>query len=135
MGDSQLADRVDYDEYDAKVFRNPLTHSTLKGWAPGGTTFRRIRSALDMQRVAKSKEEPIFRRVSSPPRGVSSYEDMEISASFSTLTVIHSSFYCILDLAWLKFSIYGITLCGKVWKKNGKMFTNVPTFSVNRRQE
>lgn len=88
VGDGQLPDRVDYDEYDAKIFRNPPTHSTLKGWAPRGTNFRRIRSALDLQRMAKSmsKEEPIFHRISSPPRGVSSYEDMEISASFSALT-------------------------------------------------
>lgn len=101
VSDSQLPDRVDYDEYDAKIFRNPLTHSTLKGWAPRGTNFRRTRSALDMQRMAKSmsKEEPIFHRISSPPRGVSSYEDMEISASFSALTVIIVffcwMFYCI----------------------------------------
>ena len=94
VGDGQLPDRVDYDEYDAKIFRNPPTHSSLKGWAPRGTNFRRIRSALDLQRMAKSmsKEEPIFHRISSPPRGVSSYEDMEISASFSALTVIIFSF-------------------------------------------
>ena len=89
MGDGQLPDLVDYDEYDAMVFRNPLNYSTLKGWPPRVTGFRRIRSALEMQRMAKSvsRDEPMFHRVSSPPRGVSSYEDMEISASFSTLMV------------------------------------------------
>jgi len=89
--DSQLPDLVDYDEYDRKVFRNPITHSTLKGYPPRGSAFRRIRSALEMQRMAKSisRDELMFQKVSSPSRGVSSFEDLdlEISSSSSSFMV------------------------------------------------
>ena len=91
IGDSQLPDLVDYDEYDRKVFRNPITHCTLKGYPPRGSTFRRIRSALEMQRMAKSisRDELMFQKVSPPSRGISSFEDLdlEISSSSSSLMV------------------------------------------------
>jgi len=84
--DSQLPDLVDYDEYDRKVFRNPITHSTLKGYPPRGSAFRRIRSALEMQRMAKSisRDELMFQKVSSPSRGVSSFEDLDLEISSSS---------------------------------------------------
>lgn len=81
--------------------------------------------------MVKLKEEFIFCCVFLFFRGVLFYEDMEILVFFSILMVIYLSFYCILDFVWLKFLIYGIILCGKVWKKNGKMFMNVLIFFVN----
>ena len=94
LGDSQLPDLVDYDEYDASVFRNPITHSALKGFLPRELGFRRIRSALEVQRMAKSasRDELVFHRVSSPPRGVSSFEDLEISSSSSSFMVSYRKF-------------------------------------------
>jgi len=87
--DSQLPDLVDYDEYDAKVFRNPTGHSILQGYPPRGSGFRRIRSALEMQRMAKSvsKDELLSYRMSSPSKGMSSYEDLEISSSSSSMLI------------------------------------------------
>lgn len=91
IGDSQLPDLVDFDEYDRKVFRNPRTHYTLKGYPPRGSAFRRIRSALEMQRMAKSisRDDLMFQKVSSPSRGISSFEDLdlEVSSSSSSLMV------------------------------------------------
>ena len=91
IGDSQLPDLVDFDEYDRKVFRNPRTHRTLQGYLPRGSAFRRIRSALEMQRMAKSisRDDLMFQKVSSPSRGISSFEDLdlEVSSSSSSLMV------------------------------------------------
>ena len=88
-GDSQLPDLVNYDEYDAKVFRNSAGHSALKGYRPRSSGFRRIRSAMEMQRMAKSvsKDELSCLRMSSPPRAISSFEDLEISSSSMLTTV------------------------------------------------
>ena len=89
--DSQLPDLVDYDEYDAKVFRNPSAagHFALKGFAPRGSGFRRIRSAMEMQRMAKSvsKDEITSHKFISP-KGISSYEDLLVSASSSSSTML-----------------------------------------------
>ena len=89
--DSQLPDLVDYDEYDAKVFRNPSAagHFALKGFPPRGSGFRRIRSAMEMQRMAKSvsKDEITSHKFVSP-KGISSYEDLLVSASSSSSTML-----------------------------------------------
>ena len=89
--DSQLPDLVDYDEYDAKVFRNPSAagHFALKGFPPRGSGFRRIRSAMEMQRMAKSvsKDEITSHKFISP-KGISSYEDLLVSASSSSSTML-----------------------------------------------
>ena len=88
-GDSQLPDLVNYDEYDANVFRNHSAgHSALKGFPPKGSGFRRVRSEMEMQRMAKSvsRDELMIQRVS-PPKGVSSYEELEMSSSSTMLMV------------------------------------------------
>lgn len=91
VADSQLPDLVDYDEYDAKVFRNPsaASHFALKGFPPRGSGFRRIRSAMEMQRMAKSvsKDEITSHKFISP-KGISSYEDLLVSASSSSSTML-----------------------------------------------
>lgn len=86
---NQLPDLVDYDEYDAKVFRNPSGYSALRGYPPLGSGFRRIRSAMEIQRMAKSasKDELVYRRASSPPRGVS-FEDLDINSSSLSMLVV-----------------------------------------------
>ncbi|XP_068748692.1 GATOR1 complex protein DEPDC5-like [Montipora capricornis] len=80
---SQLPDLVDYDEYDAKVFRNSSSYSTVQGFHPQGSGFRRIRSAMDVPCLAKSmsRDDLMLRRKSSPPRGACSFEDFETNSS------------------------------------------------------
>ena len=101
--DSQLPDLVDYDEYDAKVFRNPTGHSILQGYPPRGSGFRRIRSALEMQRMAKSvsKDELLSYRMSSPSKGMSSYEDLEISSSSSSMLIVSDVFLSLVTMHFI----------------------------------
>ena len=89
--DSHLPDLVDYDEYDAKVFRNPSAagHFVLKGFPPRGSGFRRIRSAMEIQRMAKSfSKDDITSHKFISPKGISSYEDLVVSASSSSSTML-----------------------------------------------
>ncbi|XP_015779436.1 PREDICTED: LOW QUALITY PROTEIN: DEP domain-containing protein 5-like [Acropora digitifera] len=85
----QLLDLVDYDEYDKSVFRNPSRCSTKRGFRPRGSGFKRIGSALEMTRMAKSvsKDEMMFRTTSSPSMGVSSFDDVELNSSSSGAVV------------------------------------------------
>ena len=80
--DNQIPDFVDYDEYDAKVFRRPNLHALHQGRHLRGERFRRINSALEIQRLAKSVsiDEVALKRFSSPPRGFSAFDDFDGSS-------------------------------------------------------
>ena len=102
---SQLPDLVDYDEYDAKVFRNSSSYSTVQEFPPQGSGFRRIRSAMDVPCLAKSmsRDDIMLRRKSSPPRGVCSFEDFETNSSSLNASQVSEFEEFLLGVAYCRY--------------------------------